>query len=67
MEDAHTAKSDLLRRIEDLNHEVRAHQAVHDRKDSTIKEQRRIAEEMKFEIEKLTMQMQKEAHERERT
>lgn len=25
VEDAHTAKSTLLRRIEDLNHEVRSH------------------------------------------
>lgn len=65
MEDANSAKSDLLRRIEDLNHEVRSHQAVQERKDSQIKEQTRQNEEMQFEIERLTMQMQKINHEKE--
>ena len=53
VDDAHTTKSTLLRRIEDLNHEVRSHQAVQERKDSSLKEQSRKIEELEFEIEKL--------------
>ena len=67
VEDAHTAKSDLLRRIEDLNHEVRQLQAGTERKDSKLKEQTRQIEQLQFEIERVTMKAQKASHEKEAT
>jgi len=45
----------MLRRIEDLNHEVRQLQAVEERKESQLKQQGRTIEELKFECERLTL------------
>ena len=57
VEDATGQKSGLLRRIEDLNHEVRQLQAVNERKDSQAKEQTRQIEELQFDLDRLQMQM----------
>ena len=67
VEDAHTAKSTLLRRIEDLNHEVRQLQATTERRESKMKEQTRQIEHLQFELERVTVQAQKAAHEKNAT
>ena len=67
VDETHGQKSNLLRRIEDLNHEVRSLQSDKERKDERLKAHMKQNEELRVDCERLNIRLQqihkeKEAH-----
>ena len=67
VEEVNGQKSNLLRRIEDLNHEVRSLQTDKEKKDAKIKAQIKQNEELRLEMEKITITMQNVKVEKDQT
>ena len=67
VEEANSQKSNLLRRIEDLNHEVRSLQSDKEKKDAKMKTQMKQNEDLRLELERMTITMQNVKIEKDQT